>query len=96
MLAAGAAERYLQMAEVAFDIACYVVIDKGIDRLQKSQYLAVLNEEVDYRLIHAGQLLVLVVLTRVMGRTAVEYIATAITRIVLGDAALKTETIYGY
>ena len=96
MLPTRATESHLQIREVAFDEARYMMVDEGIDRVEEGEYLAVLLEEVDDWLVQAREGLVFVVLTGIMGSAAVEDIATAITGLIYGQALLKREGVNRY
>ena len=96
VLTAGATERHLQVGEIALDEPLHVMVDKGIDGFQEGEYLAVLLEEVDDGLIQAREGFVLLVLTRVMGRTAVEHIPATVTGFIDRNAALKREGVDRY
>jgi len=77
------------MRKIALYEPLYVVIDQFIHRVQERQNLAVLLEEVYDGLIQTGERLVLLVLTRVVGRAAVEDIASTVTGLIDRQAALK-------
>ena len=96
MLPTRATESYLEVREVTFDEARYMMVDEGINGLQKSQYLAVLLQKINDRLVQSGEGLVFVVLTGIMGSAAVEDIATAITGLIYGQALLKREGVNRY
>lgn len=96
VLTAGATEGHLQVGEIALDEPLYMMVDKGIDGFQEREYLAVLLEEVDDGLVQAREGLELLVLTGVVGRTAVEHIPAAITGFIDRDAALKREGVDRY
>ena len=66
-----------------------MMVHKRIHGLQESQYLAILLQKIDNRLIQAGKGLVLCVPTRVVGRTAVEDVSATIAGGVLGYAFLE-------
>lgn len=96
VLTAGATERHLQVGEIALEEPLHVMVDKGIDGVQEGEYLAVLLEEVDDGLIQAREGLELLVLTRVVGRTAVEHIPATVTGFIDWNAALKREGVDRY
>ena len=96
MLPTRATESYLEVREVTFDEARRMMIDEGINGLQESQYLAVLLQKINDRLVQSGEGLVFVVLTGIMGSAAVEDIATAITGLIYGQALLKREGVNRY
>ena len=89
MLTAGTAEGDLEVGEVAFDEALDMMIHKGIDGVQEGEDLAVLLEEVDDGLIKSGEGLVLLVFTRVVGRTTVEDVTASVAGIIYGKTLLK-------
>jgi hypothetical protein len=78
MLTTSATKGHLQVGEVTFDKPRHVMVDKGIDGVQESQYLAVLFEEVDDGLVETGESLVLLVLTGVVRTTAVEDVTASV------------------
>ena len=51
VLPAGATKSYLQMGETALDETLYVVVYQFVDSVEKSEYLAILLEEVNDRLV---------------------------------------------
>ena len=67
MLPSGTTEGYLQMSKIALYKSLHMMVNELIHGVQEGQYLAVLLEKVNDRLIQTRQLLVLVILTRVMG-----------------------------
>ena len=96
VLAASTAESHLEVGEVALDKALHVMVDKGIDRVEEGEYLAVLLEEIDDRLIQAGKGLVLLVLTRVVSTAAVEDIPAAVAGGIFRSSLLKGERVDRY
>lgn len=96
VLTAGTTESDLQMGEVALDKALHVMVDKGIDRVEEGEYLAVLLEEVDDGLVQAGKGLVLLVLTGVVSTAAVEDIPAAVTGGIFRSSLLKGERVDRY
>ena len=67
VLPTGTTEGDLQIGKIAFDEALYMMIDEGIDGLQEGEDLAITLQEIYHRLIQSGELLVLVVTSRIMG-----------------------------
>ena len=96
VLAASTAESHLEVGEVALDKALHVMVDKGIDRVEEGEYLAVLLEEVDDRLIQAGKELVLLVFAGVVSSTAVEDIPAAVAGGIFRSSLLKGERVDRY
>ena len=96
VLSAGATESDLQVGEIALDEPLHVMVDKGIDGVQEGEYLAVRFEEVDDGLVQAREGLVLLVLTRVMGRTAVEHIPATVTGGIFRSSLSKGERVDRY
>ena len=96
MLPAGTTESHLQVRKITLDEPRYMVVHQRINGLQESQYLAILLQKIDYRLIQARHGLVLFVFTGVMGTAAVKHIAASVAGSVLRDAALKREGVDRY
>lgn len=96
MLPAGTTKRDLHMFKIALYEPRYMVVHQGINGLQESQYLAVLHQEIDHRLIQARHGLILFVFTGVMGTAAVKHIAASVAGSVRRDAALKGERVDRY
>lgn len=94
VLAAGAAEGDLEVGEAAFEEALDVMIYQPVNGLEETEYLAVGFEEVDDGLVEAGEGFVLVVLTGVVGRAAIEDVTASVVRLIGGDALLKGEGVY--
>ena len=94
VLAAGAAEGDLEVGEAAFEEALDVMIYQPVNGLQETEYLAVGFEEVDDGLVEASEGFVLLVLTGVMGRAAIEDVTASVATIIGGDALLKGEGVY--
>jgi len=67
VLTAGTAESDLQMLEAAFHEPLHMMIHETIDGLEERQYLAVVLQKINDRLVQARHLLVLLVLAGVMG-----------------------------
>lgn len=96
VLSARATERHLQIGKIALNKPRYMMINKRIHGIQESQYLAVVLQEVNDRLIKAREGLVLLVLTRVMGGTAIEHIPAAVTGRVCRNTAFKRKGVDRY
>lgn len=85
MLSAGAAETEHQMGKTALDITGRMLVGQSIDVVEKLQYLPVVFEKPDDRLIEAGEFFVGFVSSGIMGRPAVEDVSAAIARWVGGQ-----------
>ena len=96
VLASRTAESHLQMFKTALDKPLYMMIHEGIDRLEESEDLAVLLQKIYHRLIQPRQGFVFVILTGIMGASAIKHISAAIAGLVLGNAAFKREGVNGY
>ena len=78
VLTTSAAEREHEGREAALDVAAHVGIGQSIDAFEEGQYLAIVLQETDDRLVETGQLLVGLVTAGVVGGTAVEHVSAAI------------------
>ena len=96
MLATGATERDLQVREIAFDKALHMMIDKRINGVQESENLTVFLQKINNGLIEARKGLIFVVLTGVMGRTAIEDVTSSVAGFVGRDSTLKGERVNRY
>ena len=96
VLTASTAESHLEVGEVALDKALHVMVDKGIDRVEEGEYLAVLLKEVDDGLVQAGKGLVLLVFAGVVSSTAVEDIPAAVAGGIFRSSLLKGERVDRY
>jgi hypothetical protein len=94
VLAAGAAEGDLEVGEAAFEEALDVMIYQPVNGLQETEYLAVGFEEINDRLVEAGERFVLVVLTGVMGRATIEDVAASVATTIGGDAFFEGKRVY--
>jgi hypothetical protein len=83
VLAAGAAEGDLEVGEAALEEALDVMIYQPVNGLEETEYLAVGFEEVDDGLVEAGEGFVLVVLTGVVGRAAIEDVTASVVRLIV-------------
>ena len=96
VLPARTTESDLQVGKIPLDKALYVMVNEGIDGVQKRQYLTVLLQKIDDRLIKPREGLVLLILTRVMGGTAIEDIPASVAGLIGRKTALKREGVYRY
>jgi len=96
VLATRATERHLQVREVAFDKALYVMVHKGINGIQKCKNLTVFLQKINHRLIQTCEKFVLLILTGIVRSAAVKDIASAITGRVFRQPALKGERVNRY
>lgn len=94
MLTTGAAKGDLEVGEAALEEALDVMIYQPVNGLEETEYLAVGFEEVNDRLVEAGEGFVLVVLTGVMGRATIEHIAASVATIIGGDAFFEGKRVY--
>ena len=72
------------------------MIHQRINRIQESEDLPILFEEIDDGLIQSGELLIRIVLTGIMRTAAVEDISAAITGFIDRQALLKGEGVNRY
>lgn len=93
VLSARTTEGYLQMFKTAFEEAFHMMVHQLIHTLQERQDLAVTLQKINDRLVQTRHLFVFVVLTRVMGRTAVEHIPAAVTGLVRRKTAFIREGV---
>ena len=96
VLTACASEGEHKTGEASLDIACHVGIGKLIHRIKEGQDFTVILKETDYRLIQARKFLVWFITSRVVGASAIEHIATAITAVILRNALVERETEHLY
>ena len=82
VLPARTTETDLQAGKSPLNKPLHVVIDQGIDIIQKRHYLAILLQEVDHGFISSRQHFILLILARVVRRAAVEHISAAIARLI--------------
>ena len=78
VLSSGAAEADLKMGELPLNKALDMGIDQCIHAVQEGENLAVILEELDDFLVKAGELTIELVLSRVVHRTAVEYVTASV------------------
>lgn len=91
VLTAGTAESDLQMLKTALYKTFYVVIYQFVNRLEKSQYLAVGLKEIYHRLIQTRERFVFVILAGVVRGTAVEDVPAAVAGRIGRNTAFKRE-----
>ena len=96
VLAACATERHLQVCKIAFEESLYVMVHEGIYMRQERQYFAIVLQKVNHRLVQAREGFELVVLTGVVGTTAVEDVTATVTGGVFRNTALKGEGVNRY
>ena len=94
VLAAGAAEGNLEVGEAAFEEALDVMIYQSVNGLQETEYLAVGFEEVDDGLVEAGEGFVLVILTGVVCRAAIEDVAASVATIIVRYTFFEGKRVY--
>ena len=83
VLPAGTTERHLQVRKIAFNEPLYMMVHQSINGLQERKYLAVFFEKIDHRLVETGKGFVLLILTGIMGRTAVEDVSASVTGLIV-------------
>ena len=86
MLTACTSETEHQRGETTLHVAVYMMVGKCINMIQELQYLTIILQESDNRLIQTRQLLIRLVSARVMGTSAVEDITSTIARRILWNA----------
>lgn len=96
MLTACTSETEHQRGETTLHVAVYMMVGKCIDMIQELQYLTIILQESDNRLIQTRQLLIRLVSTRVMGTSAVEDVTSTIARRILWNALTERKTIHSY
>ena len=94
MLTAGATKGDLEVGEAAFEEALDVMIYQSVNGLEETEYLAVGFEEINDRLIEAGEGFVLLVLTGVMGRATIEHIAASVATIIVRYTFFEGKRVY--
>ena len=70
-----------------------MVVNQGIDRVQEGKNLTIVLEKINNGLIQSGHGLIFVVLTGIMGRTAIEVIPASVTGLIDRQATLKGERV---
>ena len=95
VLATGAAESDLEVGEAAFEETLDVMIYQSVHRLQETEYLAVSFEEINDRLIEAGERFILVVLTGVVSRATIEHIAASVATIIVRYTFFERKRVDG-
>ncbi len=78
VLTSGATEGDLKVGEATVEPALGVEIDDGIDVREELEDFSVFLKEVDDGLVESGDGFVFGIATRVVGRTAVEYISSTV------------------
>src|SRR3712207_1519048 len=82
VLTAGTSEGKHQAREASLHIAGHVMVGQLIYMIKEFKYFPIIFQETNHRLIQSGKLLVRLVTAGVMGASAVEYVATAISRLI--------------
>lgn len=96
VLTARTAKAEHKTREASLDIACHMMVGKGIDMLQELHNLAVVLKEAYHWLVESRQFFIRFITSGVVRRTAVEDIAAAIARRVLGDSFFIGEAIHAH
>ena len=91
VLTARAAEGEHEIGEAALQVTLNVVVSQAIDAIEKNGNLAVVLEEANNRSVQTCELLVRLVTTWVVCRSAVEDIASTIATLIFGNAAFIGE-----
>lgn len=92
MLPTGAAEGEHQRGEAALKVTLHMGIGKSVDAFEEGQYLPIFLKELDDGFIETRHFFVLLIATRIVRGTAVEYVAATIAALVLGDSLAVRET----
>ena len=93
MLTTSTTEREHQRRKATLDVSAHMGIGQFIDRIEEGEYLTIVLQESDNRLVKSCEFLVGFVSARVVGASAVEDIATTIATLILGYALTIGETI---
>lgn len=88
VLASGTAEADLKVRELALHESLDMTVDDGIYAVEEGKDLAIVLKELDDLLIQTGELSVVFILARVVDRTAIEYIAAAVSTVVHRNSLL--------
>ena len=96
MLTSGATEGYLKMTEITFDKTSRMMVHQGVNGIEKRKDLPIVFQKVYNRLIQTCEGLILVILTGVMGSTAVKDISASVSGIVCRKAPFKGEGVDRY
>ena len=78
VLTARTAKREHQRRKATLDIAAHVGVGQFIDAVQERQYLSVVLQESDDRLVQSRQLLIRLITARIVRRTAVEHVTATV------------------
>ena len=92
MLTTRATETELQGGESSLDITTYMMVCQRIDMIQELQYLSIILQETDDRLVQSRQLLIWLISARVVGASTIEDITSSIAGWILWNAFLIRET----
>ena len=87
MLPARTAEKHGKMSKTSLRVHHYTIVYQGINIIQKTQNIASGKQKISDGLVFACKLLVFGISTGVMYSPTVEYVTTAIARIVVRNAA---------
>ena len=96
MLPAGASETEHQRGKATLHVAVYMMVGKCIDMFQELQYLTIILQKSDNRLIQTRQLFIRLVSARVMGTSTVEDITSAIARRIFRNSLAIRKTKHSY
>ena len=86
MLPSSTSEREHERGKATLDIAGHMGVCQPVDTLEEGEYLAIVLQKADDGLVESCELLVWLVAPGVVRRAAVEYIATSVTTLIVGDA----------
>ena len=92
MLASRATKGEHQRGEAALDISAHMSIGEFINRIEEGEYLTIVLQKSDDRIVQARQFLVWFIATWVVCRAAIKHIATTVAAFILGDALAVRET----
>jgi len=96
VLPAGATEGHLQIGKVPLDEPLHMMVHESTDGVEEGEDLAILLEKLNDGLVQARKGLVLLVLTRVMGSTAVKDISASVAGRILRNPLFKGERVNRY
>ena len=96
VLATGASEAHRKVAESTLNVTLHGCIHQGVSIFQEWEYLTVVFQELDDRLVKTGERFVTLVLARIVHRTTIEHITTAIACRVVRNTFLVSKAHYLY
>ena len=96
VLPACTTEGDLEIGEVPLDEPLHMMVHKCINGLQERQYLTVILEKINDRLVQSRHSLILLVFTRIVGTAAVKNITATVTGFINRYSAFKRERVNRY